>query len=339
MLPTVLVTGISGYIGLYVAQQLLQEGYTVKGSVRSQAKAQEVRDTLVKAQVNIDQLTIVELNLRLDAGWEEATHGCEYVMHVASPYEIANPKTEDEMILPALAGTLRVLQAAQKAGVKRVVLTSSIVAMMGGMKTGKFGPSDWTDPESSQINTYTKSKTLAEKAAWDFIAHQGPDTSMELVTVNPGSVVGPPLGSVITGQSMAMLEQMLRGKLPMLPNISIPLVDVRDVANLHVLAMSADNVVGKRIIAAAAKANSFIEIAQILKDNGYKGPSTRRAPNFLLRFMALFDREAKGMVGMLDTHVSADTTETLDLLTWHPRPLQSSVLDSALVVSALIKKA
>ena len=181
-------------------------------------------------------------------------------MHVASPYVIANPKLEDEMIVPALEGTLRVLNAAQKAGVKRVVLTSSIVAM---------------------------------------------------------------------------LEQMLRGKLPMLPNISIPLVDVRDVASLHVLAMTADNVVGKRIIAAPAKASSFIEIAQILKDQGYKDPSTRMAPNFVLHFMALFDREAKGM---LDTHIAADNTETLSLLNWSFRSLKESVLDSAMVVNTLIKK-
>jgi dihydroflavonol-4-reductase len=337
MPQTVLLTGVSGYIGLHIAKQLLNAGYCVRGSVRNKAKAKEVSETLLAAQVDITHFTSVELDLALDDGFEDAAKGCDYVMHVASPYVIANPKSEDELIVPAVEGTLRVLSAAKKMGVKRVVVTSSIMAMMGDMKTGEFGPNSWTDPQSPNINTYTKSKTLAEKAAWDFMAAHSSETIMQIVTINPGGVVGPPLGRVITGQSMAMLDQMLRGKLPMLPNVAVPLVDVRDLATLHVLAMTADNVAGKRIIAASAKASRFIEIAQILKDSGYKGPSTRLAPNFLLRFMSLFDREAKGMLGMLDTDVSADNTQTIALLNWTQRSLKESVLDSAAVVKTLIK--
>mgnify|MGYP005985412751 CR=1 FL=1 len=336
MVQTVLVTGVSGYIGLHVAQQLLDAGYAVRGSVRNQAKALEVQKTLADAKANTDLLSCCQLDLLKDDHWDEAVKGCDYVMHVASPYVIANPKHEDELIGPAVDGTLRVLKAAKKAGVKRVVLTSSIVAMMGGMTEGTFGPTRWTDPESPAINTYTKSKTLAEKAAWDFVNNQTKDTVMDMVSVNPGGVFGPPLGRVITGQSMAMIAKMLGGKLPLLPSISIPMVDVRDVAALHLLAMTAEGVVGKRLIAAQSKATAFVEIAHILKAAGYKKPSTLIAPNWLFRLATLFDAEARGSLGMLDAHLDADTSETVALLDFQPRSLKDSLIDTALVVKTLI---
>jgi len=333
----VLLTGISGFIGLHCAQQLLNAGFDVRGSVRNASKEKEVRETLSAASVDTTNLSIVELDLTSDKGWDDAATGCDYVMHVASPFAIANPKTEDEMFIPAVEGTLRALRAGQKAGVKRVVLTSSVVAMFGSMKTGTFGPKDWTDTTSVQVNTYAKSKTLAEKAAWDFIESQAGETPMEMVSVNPGGVFGPPLGRDITGQSMAMLDQMLRGKMPMLPKMSFPMVDVRDVAKLHVQAMTTADAAGKRIVASTAQPGSFIEAAQILKDKGYKGPSTRVAPSSLLRFVALFDREAKGMVGMLDMNLMADNAQTLSLFNWTPIEFKESVLDAAAAVQDITR--
>ncbi|WP_157203880.1 MULTISPECIES: NAD-dependent epimerase/dehydratase family protein [unclassified Marinomonas] len=326
---TVLLTGISGYIALHTAKKLLREGYTVRGSVRNTAKAKEVEKTLQNASVDTANLFFTELNLNSDKGWDEAMKGCDYVIHMASPYVVAIPKDEAEVINPAVEGTLRVLKAARKGRVQRVVLTSSALAMMGSMKTGTINPNSWTDT-SADIGTYTKSKTLAEKAAWDFIEDQPMDShKIEMVSVNPGGVFGPPLGKNIEGQAMSVVDQMLRGKVPMVANVSMPMADVRDIAELHLQVMTAPNAVNKRVIGAAEKPNSLQEIAQILKDNGYKGPSTRLAPNFLIKLAAFFDREAKGMVGFLGMNIHADNSETRALFNWEPRSFSESVLDTA----------
>lgn len=335
MQPTVLITGISGYIGLHCASEALRKGYRVRGSVRSKAKEREVRETLSAAGLDEGMLEIVELDLTADEGWEAAAEGCTYVLHVASPFVIANPKHEDEMLVPAIEGTLRVLKAAKRAGVARVVLTSTALAMFGSMKKGVFGPQDWTDVKAPNVSTYTKSKTMAEKAAWDFMAEQEGDCAMELVVINPGGVFGPPLGRNLSGQSMTMLDQMLRGKVPMVPNAAFPMVDVRDVATLHVQAMTLPEAKGQRFIAAHRKPFSFSRVAKTLNDAGHKGPSTRIAPSFLLRFMSLFDREAKGMIGFLGMELEADNSATRDVFNWTPLDLEQSVLDSAEAVLVL----
>ena len=338
-MKTTLLTGISGYIGLHCAKQLLEAVYTVRGTVRSQAKAQEVRETLVSASVDISSLTLVELDLTSDRGWNDAAAGCDYVMHVASPFVIANPKNPKDMISPAVDGTLRALRAAKKAGVKRVVLTSSIVSMMGSMKTGTFGPGDWTDVNAPDVSTYFKSKTLAEKAAWEFIKNQDSESPLELTVINPGGVFGAPLGRNITGQSMSMMDQMLRGKLPMVPKTAFPMVDVRDVAKLHLEALTLPEASSKRVIAASAEPYGFQSAAQFLKDEGYKGPSTRIAPNFLLRFLAKFDRETKGMLGLLGMYLSSDNSETRRLFKWEPIPFKQSVLETAAAIKMIQDKA
>lgn len=329
MVKKVLLTGISGYIGLHCAKELIDEGYDVKGSVRNKEKAREVIKTLEIADVNTKNLEIVELDLNSDGGWAEASTNCDYVMHVASPFIVAEPKNPSDVISPAVNGSLRVLRAAKDAGVKRLVLTSSIVSMMGSMKVGTFGPSDWTDIDAPDINTYIKSKTLAEKAAWDFIENDNDNQPLEMTVIAPGGVFGPPLGDNIAGQSMAMVDQMLNGKIPMVPNAAFPMVDVRDVAKLHVKALTNPEAVGKRIIAASAGPHGFASAAQILKDEGYKGPSTRIAPKFLLRLMAKFDREARGMLNLVGMDLSCDNSETYNLFDWMPIPFKKSVLETA----------
>ncbi|MEZ8142274.1 NAD-dependent epimerase [Enterovibrio norvegicus FF-33] len=331
----VLLTGVSGFIGLHCAKEMLQQGYSVRGSVRSKEKEDEVLATLHAASVDTTHLSFVRLDLTSDNGWAQAAEGCDYIMHVASPFTIANPKTEDEMITPAVQGSIRALKAGESAGVKRVVLTSSILSMMGSMKTGTFGPEDWTDTQSKTINTYTKSKALAERAAWEFMASQSDKNKMELVVVNPGAVFGPSLGKNMTGQTMTLFKQMLQGKIPLVPNFAFPMVDVRDVAKIHVEALTNTEANGKRIIVATAEAHSFLEIAQILKNEGYKGPSTRKAPDFLLRITSIFDREAKGMLGMLGMNIQANNTETRTLFNWTPRTMKESVLDTAKSIKAI----
>jgi dihydroflavonol-4-reductase len=335
MTQTVLLTGVSGYIGLHCAAQALRAGFRVRGSVRDIAKQQEVRETLISAETDPDMLEFVELNLTSDEGWDVAMEGCTYVLHVASPFVIANPKNEDDMLVPAVEGTVRVLRAAKHAGVARVVFTSTALAMFGSMKKGTFGPEDWTDVTTPNVSTYTKSKTLAERAAWDFMADQLGESTMELVVINPGGVFGPPLGNNLSGQSMTMLDDMLRGKVPMVPNAGFPMVDVRDVATLHVRAMTLPEAKGQRFIVADHNPFSFSKIAKTLNDAGHKGPSARIAPDLLLRFMAFLDREAKGMIGFLGMDLKADNRKTRDMFDWTPFPLEQSVRESAEAVLAL----
>ena len=329
MTDTVLITGISGYVGLHCASLLLQAGYTVRGTVRSSAKEQEVRETMATVFGDTSNLEFVHLDLTRDQGWDEALAGCSYALHVASPFVIANPKDEAEMITPAVDGTLRVLRAAKKAGVQRVVLTSTILAMMGSLKKGIFGPSDWTQVESADISTYTKSKTLAEQAAWDFIENQNDPSPMELVCIHPGGVFGPPLGNNVSGQSMTMMRDMIAGKMPMVPNVAFPMVDVRDVAQLHLSAMTHPEAAGLRVIASHAKGSHFAHFAKILNEHGYNKPSPRIVPSFLLRFAGLFDREARGMRGLLEMNLDADNSMTRQLFGWTPRPLEQSLVETA----------
>jgi dihydroflavonol-4-reductase len=256
-------------------------------------------------------------------------------MHVASPFTVENPKNESDMLGPAVDGTLRVLKAAKKNGVKRVVLTSSTVAIMGGKKTGTITPDDWTDLNSKNISTYFKSKTLAEKSAWDFINNQSGDNSLELVSINPGGVFGPPLGKNITGASMSMIVKILDGGTPMVPNTSFPMVDVRDVAYLHVAALTEPKAANQRFIAAEKTGRSFQSICQLLIDNGYKGPSTKLAPNFILKLLSIFDREAKGMLAMLDMNLSADNSKTMEVFNWKPIPFEKTLLETAVAVTKI----
>ena len=328
----VLLTGISGYIGLHCAKILLAEGYTVVGTVRGANKEKEVIKTLNSNSISIENLSFAYLDLSADKGWDAALSNCNYVMHVASPFTIKNPKNELDMLVPAIDGTLRVLKKAKKNGIKRVVLTSSTVAIMGGKKTGVITPEDWTDLNSKNLNTYFKSKTLAEQSAWDFIQNQSGDHSLELVIINPGGVFGPPLGINLSGASMSMIVNILGGKTPMVPNTSFPMVDVRDVAHLHVAALTEPKAANQRFIATEKEGRSIQSICQLLIDNGYKGPSTKLAPNFMLKLLSIFDREAKGMLTMLDMNISADNSKTMEVFNWKPIPFETTLLDTAVVV-------
>ena len=214
----VLLTGISGYIGNHCAVELLKNGYSVRGSVRSLSKSDKVIDA-IKTEVDPkDNLEFCELDLLSDDGWDDAMKGCEFVMHVASPFINIEPKDENEYIRPALDGTMRALDAAKRAGIKRVVLTSSMVSMLGNAdKSIKVDSETWTNVEAKNVSAYAKSKTLAEQAAWDFINAQQDTPKMELAVVNPGPVFGPTLSGDLSGASMGMFKQMMVGKMPMVP--------------------------------------------------------------------------------------------------------------------------
>jgi dihydroflavonol-4-reductase len=336
MSEKVLLTGISGYIGLHCAKQLLESGYRVTGSIRSRTKEAEVLRSLNGAGVETSNLSFVELDLMKDDGWDDTMNGCDYLMHTASPFPIANPKHEAEVIKPAVNGTLRAMRAAKNNGVKRVVLTSSTVAIMGGRKEGTITPTQWTDLQAKNLSTYSKSKTLAEQAAWNFIKDHEADKVPELVSINPGGVFGPAIGQNLSGASMSMASQMLQGKMPMVPNAAFPMVDVRDVAKLHVSALKEEKAANQRFIAAESEPRSFQEIGAILKKLGYTGPSTRLAPNILLKFLSFFDREAAGMLGFLGMKVYADNSATKEVFGWEPIPFEQSMKDTATFIEGLI---
>jgi len=328
MAQRVLLTGITGYIGQHCGAELLRQGYEVVGTVRSRSKAEATR-AAIAAVAPVDDLSFAEADLLADAGWDEAMQGCDYVLHVASPFMLAEPKDESELIAPAVEGTERVIAAAQRAGVKRFVLTSSTVSMISGKDSGRYGPDSWSDTDAN-IGAYAKSKTLAERAAWDLVA----GGSMELTVINPGAVFGPSLGARADGQSVTMMSEMIAGKIPMIPDVAMGMVDVRDVARLHVAAMTSPDAAGRRFIAASAEPIEMATIAAVLRQAGFKKAPSRKAPNAAIKLMSLFDREARGMVPLLGKKAAFDNSATFEVLDWKPTPMETSFREMAASIAA-----
>jgi len=323
----VLVTGVTGYIGQHCAAELLRQGYEVVGTIRSRSKADTTRSAIARA-ADVENLSFAEADLLSDKGWSEAMKGCTYVLHVASPFLMAEPKDENELIAPAVEGTRRVIGAAQLAGVKRLVLTSSTFAIIAGKDSGQYGPGDWSDTDAN-IGAYAKSKTLAERAAWE----SAKGGNMELTVINPGAVFGPSLGAKIDGQSVTMMTKMITGKIPMIPDMAMGMVDVRDVAKLHVAAMTAKGAAGKRFIACTAEPVEMATVAQVLREAGYKKAPSMKAPTFLLKFMSKFDPEAKGMLPFVGRKASYDNSATFNVLKWKPTPMATSFREMAASIS------
>jgi len=323
----VLVTGITGYIGEHCAAALLREGYEVVGTVRSLAKADATRKAISKV-AQTDNLSFVEADLLSDKGWEVAMQGCSYVLHVASPFFLKEPQNENELIAPAVDGTLRVIKAAKSAEVKRLVLTSSTFAIIAGKETGKYGPQDWSDTNKN-IGAYAKSKTLAERAAWAEVK----GSNLELAVINPGAVFGPPIGSKDGAQNVAMMADMIAGKMPMIPDMAMGMVDVRDVAKLHIAAMTKSGASGKRFIACTAEPIEMSTVTQVLRDAGYSKAPARKAPTFLLKFMGIFDKQVKGMLPFIGKKASYDNSETFEILEWNPTPMSQSFKEMASAIT------
>ena len=318
-----MVTGVTGYIGQHCGAELLRQGYEVLGTVRSLEKAEAVREGIANV-APIEKLEFVETDLMEDEGWREAMTDCKYVLHVASPFVIANPDDESEIIAPAVDGTLRVLSAAKAAGIERTVVTSSLIAIIAGKQSGHYGTDSWSDPEA-EIGTYAKSKVLAEKAAWTFAQ----ENDLDLVVINPGGVMGPTLTGKVEGESLTMISDIINGGYPLVPDISVGFIDVRDVAKLHVAALTANGAVGKRFIASSDEPLHFTEITGILKNAGYKKASTRQAPKFLLRIMSIFDEQVKGLLPMVGQRQTVNNRETYDILGWDPISMDQSLVETA----------
>lgn len=296
MTQTVLITGISGFIAKHIAARFLAAGYAVRGTVRRLDRADEVRKAVLPAAGAgaADRLSFVAADLDSDAGWAEAVAGIDAVIHTASPFPIAQPKNEDDLIRPAVQGTERVLRAAKAAGITRVVLTSSVVAVLNEAKSGVQDESDWCDLTIATTTAYGKSKTLAERRAWEMANADG----LALTVINPGFVLGPPLDGNY-GSSLGIVERLLTGKDPMQPPYGLPIVDVRDVAEMHLRAVQRPETAGKRFIASAGSL-TFAQMAKILKA-AYPSRkiATKEAPRFLLRILGLFDASVRSILPKL----------------------------------------
>ncbi len=327
----VLVTGGSGYIAGFCIAQLLNEGWGVRTTVRSLAKAEEVRAGISKISLNAAEIEFVTADLNSDGGWVEAVKGVDYVLHVASPVPLVDPKSDDELVRPARDGALRVLNAARGAGVKRVVMTSSISAIIfgRGVREKPFTEADWTDETNrNDTSPYDRSKTIAERAAWAWLAAEG--GALELVAVNPGLVLGPVLGSDFSA-SLEAIKKLLDGSIPALPHFGFSLVDVRDIAALHVLAMTTPSAAGQRFIG-SCDFYWMKDIAKVLKqglgDKARKTPSIA-IPDFLVRVFAVFDPVVRGQLFQLGKQRQVSSDKARRMLGWTTRPPEETILDAA----------
>lgn len=293
--PTVFVTGASGFLASHILLQLLADGYMVRGSVRTAAKGAHMRKVLEGHGADTSALSFVELDLMQDAGWAAAMEGVDYLLHTASPFVTTTPNNPDDIIKPALDGTRRALNAALNSGVKRIVLTSSMVAVCHGhdkSRTDPYGETEWTQPGGDDVNAYVLSKTLAEQEAWKIMERAG--RRDDLTVINPGFILGPLLEQDI-GTSGAVIKRMMDGDFPGMPRIYFSLVDVRDAAELHIRAMQDQTVFGRRVFSMGPSL-PMVDIAKSLAASFptyAKKIKPRQLPDFLVRLIGLFDGDVK----------------------------------------------
>jgi nucleoside-diphosphate-sugar epimerase len=332
MPQTVLITGGSGFIGSHIILQLLAAGHQVRTTIRNLTREGDVRAMLKVGGADPgNRLSFFAADLENDAGWREAVAGSDYVLHVASPLPPSVPKHEDELIVPAREGTLRVLRASRDAGVKRVVLTSSFAAIGYGHKVREtpFNETDWTDPNGDDVAPYSKSKTLAERAAWDFLVREG--RGLELSVINPVGVFGPVLGADYSA-SILLVQRMMDGAMPGAPQLYFGAVDVRDVAELHIRAMTHPAAKGERFLAVAGEFLTMLDIAKILKARlgaSAKRVPTRQLPNWMVRLAALRDPAVKLILPELGKKKNATNEKARRLLGWEPRSNEEAIAATA----------
>lgn len=309
---TVMVTGATGYIGKHLVLQLLEAGHNVTASTRDLEREPALRETLAKHlsdETALERLSVVALDLTSDEGWDIAMYGADVLMHTASPFPMAQPKNEDDLIRPAIDGALRAVKAARKAGIKRVIMTSSFAAISCcDLPPGRdtYNESNWTDTKHPSANAYVKSKTLAEQDVWDWATSQAPE--MAITMINPVLVVGAPLDGEF-GTSVDVIARLLRGTDPMLPRVGMPCVDVRDVALMHLRAMDRPDSAGKRFIA-YERFLWFKDVADLLRAAfPNKKIAKRLAPNVLIRVLSLFDTSLRTIVPLLGVEQKVSNTQ------------------------------
>ena len=327
-METVLVTGGTGFIGLHCLQQLLDKGYKVRTTLRSESRKQEVMEAMKKHSSNCENLEFFIADLLSDDGWSEAVTGSKYVLHVASPFFLGEPENEDVFIKPAVEGTLRVLKACADSDVQKVVLTSSFAAVGYGHSREKevYTEEDWSSVDG-EISPYAKSKTLAEKAAWEFVENLEESKKFELTVINPVAVTGPMLTSDI-GSSNDFLLKLISGSMPACPKIHMGYIDVRDVAKAHIFSMTEEKTNGERIIVSENEM-FFAEVGKTLNEAGFKKSPTKEMPNFLVKIMSLFVGELKTLLSALNRKGDIDKTKAKSFFNWDYISTEQSVTETA----------
>jgi len=335
MADLVLVTGVSGFIASHVTERLLAKGYAVRGTVRNKVKGQKTIDKLAANGVDVSNLELVEADLSSDAGWKDAVQDCRYIQHIASPFPLDAPRDREALVPEARAGAMRVIEQGLGAGAERIVMTSSMVSMVGQKGRSahmKVKESDWSDPDWKPLTAYPVSKTRAEKSAWEYVKTQNLET--RLTTVCPGLVFGPDIYNN-GGASLGLLIAMFAGDFPRMPKIAYPIVDVRDCASIHVAAMTAKDAGGRRLMAAGGTL-WMSGIATVLREAypDHKKLPKGDFPNFMVRLVGLFDDRVKGVIPDLGTFHEADSAYVNSLTHVIPRPAKEAILAA---VESLIK--
>jgi dihydroflavonol-4-reductase len=328
----VLVTGGTGFVGVHCILQLLQNGYRVKTTLRTAGRRKEVTGMLAAGGIAVfDNIEFIEADLTKDVNWNKAVEGCAYVLHVASPIFLTPPKHENEMIVPAVEGTLRVLRVAKQAGVKRVVMTSNFGAVGYSHRDHSqvITEESWTDPQEKNLSAYLKSKILAERAAWDFINRES--GALELAVINPVAIFGPSLGPAMSS-GFELMKKLLDGSMKAVPNIPMGIVDVRDVADLHLRAMTSPEAKGQRFLAVSGGVMTLPQVAVFLKERlgpAARNVSTKVLPDWIVRIAALFSPMARNVVSQLGRNKKASNHKAKSVLGWQPRSNEEALLSTA----------
>ena len=335
---TVLVTGGTGFVAMRIILQLLQKGYNVRATIRNTQSIEKIKGTLTANGITaFDKLSFVETELTKDDNWEEAMKGCRYVLSVASPVFFEKPKSEAEAIRPATEGILRILKFAKQTGVKRVVMTSNFgaVGFTQRDKNRLTTEADWTDANAKGLSLYEKSKTLAEKAAWDYIKTNG--RNLEFTTINPVAILGPSLDAHISG-SFILLQILVNGTLKAIPNLPLNVVDVRDVADLHIRAMENPHAANQRFIASADGQISLQQMAELIRNKrpeAAKKVTDKKLPEWVMKVASVFNHQAKESVFMAKMNRNVSNNKAKQVLDWKPITSQEDTILAA--VDSMIK--
>ncbi len=328
----ILVTGANGYIAKHIILELCKKKYTVRGTLRDLSFSSIIKNDIeehLKSEINID---FYKASLNTDSGWDDAIDGCDVILHTASPFPAKKPKDEKDLINPAKQGTLRVLNSALKKGVSRVVLTSSNAAVYDGNKhITEFDEENWTNINSKGVSAYTKSKTIAEKAAWDFVLK---NPSIKFSTINPVLVWGPGIGNHLSSASLIICKMLMKKEMPMIPRMKVPLVDVRDVAKAHVESIENEKTIGKRFLL-CENTHWMKDITLKMKDIGYNAP-TMVAPDFLIKFLSNFDSTLKEASSKLGYDYYIKNKQAKNILNFNPIKIEKTIEDTCKYLNELL---
>ena len=328
----ILVTGANGYIAKHIILDLYKKNYSVIGTVRNLEYANTIKNDIETHLGRPIDIEFVKADLNSDNGWEDAVINCEAILHTASPFPSKRPKNENDLIIPAKEGTIRVLKAALNHSIKRVIITSSNAAVYDGNRhITEFDENIWTNINAKGVSAYTKSKTIAEKSAWEFVSD---NPGLKLSTINPVLVWGPGIGSHLSSASLKIFKMIIKREMPMIPRMKVPLVDVRDVAKAHISALENDQSIGKRFLI-CEDTHWMKNIGMKMKSMGYNAP-TRVSPDFLIKLLSLFDATLKEAVNKLGYDYSINCNQAHSILDFNPIKLEDTIEDTHNYLNELI---